>query len=279
MEFFTRIGPLQAFLNQQRIAGKSIGLVPTMGALHRGHMSLIEASLRNGDFTVSSLFVNPTQFNDPGDLERYPRDLAKDKVLLEKAGCDVLFAPDTAEMYAHKSRVTFDFGQLDKILEGKFRPGHFGGVGLVVSKLFNIVRPDAAYFGRKDFQQFKIISTINDDLNFGIALHCLPTVREDDGLAMSSRNLRLGAAERKLAATLYENLSSARKALLDGTSWDKVQAQVKENFRATTGITLEYFELADSDTLSTELKNPANGILLIAAVVGTVRLIDNLLIT
>ena len=276
MKFFTRIGPLQAFLNEQRIAGKSIGLVPTMGALHRGHMSLIEASQENGDFTVSSLFVNPTQFNDPGDLERYPRDLDTDKLLLEKAGCQVLFAPDTREMYARQSQVRFDFGQFDKILEGKYRPGHFSGVALVVSKLFNIVRPDSAYFGRKDFQQFKIISIINDDLNFGIKLHCRPTVREVDGLAMSSRNLRLSADGRNHATTLYRNLLSARQSLLDGISWSQVRAEVEENFRSSAGVQLEYFELADSATLSTEVKDLTKGILLVAAIVGPVRLIDNL---
>jgi pantoate--beta-alanine ligase len=277
MKVFTRIGPLQAFLAGQKSAGKSVGLVPTMGALHSGHTSLVEASCANGDFTVCSLFVNPTQFNDPRDLEKYPRDLPADISLLTQAGCQALFAPENSEMYRRPSQVNFDFRTLDKILEGKYRPGHFSGVALVVAKLFNIFRPHQAYFGRKDFQQFKIISIINDDLDFGVRLHCLPTIREADGLAMSSRNMRLNAGERKQAVLLYQNLSIARQALLDGEPWERVQSQASENFKAAQGVKLEYFELADIDTLATDnQKNLDHAILLVAAFVGSVRLIDNL---
>jgi pantoate--beta-alanine ligase len=277
MKVFTRIGPLQAFLAEQRSAGKSIGLVPTMGALHIGHTSLVEASRASGDFTVCSLFVNPAQFNDPRDLEKYPRDLPADIALLTQAGCQALFAPEDSEMYRRSSQVQFDFGQLDKILEGKYRPGHFSGVALVVAKLFNIFRPHQAYFGRKDFQQFKIISIINDDLDFGVKLHCRPTIREVDGLAMSSRNMRLNTVERKQAMLLFQNLSIARKALLDGEPWGKVQSRARENFQRASGVRLEYFELADTDTLATgEQINPDNAILLVSAFVGSVRLIDNL---
>jgi pantoate--beta-alanine ligase len=277
MKVFTRIGPLQAFLEEQRIAGNSIGLVPTMGALHSGHTSLVEASCASGDFTVCSLFVNPAQFNDPRDLEKYPRDLPADIDLLTKAGCKALFAPEDSEMYRRSSQVHFDFGHLDKVLEGKYRPGHFSGVALVVAKLFNIFRPHQAYFGRKDFQQFKIISIINDDLDFGVRLHCRPTVRESDGLAMSSRNMRLNVSERKQAAILYQNLTIARKALLEGVPWQKVQSRATENFRAARGVRLEYFELADTETLAMgEVKDLDSAILLVAAFVGAVRLIDNL---
>lgn len=251
-----------------------------MGALHRGHSSLVQASRNNGDFTVCSLFVNPTQFNDAADLAKYPRSLAADKALLTQAGCQALFVPDDTEMYAHPSQVRFDLGQLDKVLEGKYRPGHFSGVALVVSKLFNIFRPDIAYFGQKDYQQFKIISLINDELLFGIRLQCHPTIREEDGLAMSSRNLRLDPEERKKAASLYRHLSVARNALLAGEPWSGVRAETEGNLRSLGGVELEYFELADKDTLSTDgLKKPEDGILLIAAYVGQVRLIDNLSIS
>lgn len=277
MKVFTRIGPLRAFLDEQKFSGKSIGLVPTMGALHSGHTSLVQASRANGDFTVCSLFVNPAQFNDPADLAKYPRDLAADERLLSSAGCQALFAPDVAEMYRQSSQTRFDFGQLDKVLEGKFRPGHFSGVALVVSKLFNIFHPHRAYFGHKDYQQFKIISMINQDLNFDIELHCLPTIREPDGLAMSSRNVRLNPDERQHASSLFRNLTSAREALLKGMSWQAVREKAEKNLQSSGMIRLEYLELADKDTLQTDkLDNLGNGILLIAAIVGAVRLIDNL---
>lgn len=277
MKVFNRIGPLQAFLREQRLEGKSIGLVPTMGALHRGHTSLIEASRANSDLTICSLFINPTQFNDPLDLAKYPRDLASDKQLLTEAGCQVLFAPENSDMYGKPSQIHFDFGELDKVLEGKFRPGHFSGVALVVSKLFNIVSPDHAYFGCKDYQQFRIISVLTKELKFNLNLHCLPTIREEDGLALSSRNLRLNTDERKKASSLFRNLSAAREALLDGAPWPDIRSRAEENLRTIPGVKLEYFELADKTTLNPgKPGDMENGILLIAAFVGTVRLIDNL---
>jgi pantoate--beta-alanine ligase len=277
MKVFTRIGPLQAFLNEQKTNGKSVGLVPTMGALHPGHASLVEASRTKGDFTVCSLFVNPAQFNDPGDLAKYPRDLPADERLLTSAGCQALFAPDSQEMYKGPNKVHFDLGQLDKVLEGKFRPGHFSGVALVVSKLFNIFRPHRAYFGQKDYQQFKVIALINEELNFDVELHCMPTVREQDGLAMSSRNLRLKPDERREAASLFRTLTQSREALLKGHPWPAVRAKAEENLRSSNLIRLEYFELTDKDNLQAGAgENLDNAILLIAAFVGAVRLIDNL---
>ena len=197
MHIFKEIKPLRAFLNQKRAEQESIGLVPTMGALHRGHLALIQASKAENKLTVCSIYVNPTQFNNSADLEKYPRTLPADIALLEEAGCDVLFCPGNQEMYRDVSTLTMDFGGVDKILEGKFRPGHFSGVGLVVSKLFNIVAPDRAYFGQKDFQQFSVIARLVKELQFGLELRRIPTLRESDGLAMSSRNMRLNESDRK----------------------------------------------------------------------------------
>jgi pantoate--beta-alanine ligase len=276
MEIFKRIGPLQAFLNDRRSPGVSVGLIPTMGALHRGHLSLIEAARRNGDITVCSLFVNPTQFNDPRDLEKYPRNLTLDQQMLEGVGCDVLFAPDAQEMYTRVPAIKFEFGEMSRVLEGKFRPGHFSGVGQVVAKLFNIVRPDHAYFGMKDYQQCRIISLLNNELNFGIRLHTLPTVREPDGLAMSSRNARLNSSDRTNATVLYRTLQQSKKELLAGRPWEKVRMEAARDLGGIEGIHLEYFELANKEDLSDEFKNLNECVLLIAAHVGPVRLIDNL---
>src|SRR6478735_2463281 len=204
MEIFKEIGPLRAYLRSQKKGQSTVGLVPTMGALHTGHLTLIKEAKAENDLTVCSIYVNPTQFNNASDLAKYPRLLEKDSQLLKEAGCDVLFAPENSEMYASPSELKLEFGQLDKILEGKFRPGHFSGVGLVVSKLFNIVKPDRAYFGQKDFQQFAIISKLNEELLFGISLKAVYIVREEDGLAMSSRNLRLSSEERKKAIIFYQ---------------------------------------------------------------------------
>jgi pantoate--beta-alanine ligase len=247
-----------------------------MGALHKGHISLIEASRKNGDFTVCSLFVNPTQFNDPQDLKKYPRNLASDEALLREAGCDVLFAPDVDEMYGQDHRLRFEFGEMGRILEGKFRPGHFSGVALVVSKLFNIVRPAHAYFGCKDYQQFRIISLLNEEMKFGIQLHGMPTVREADGLAMSSRNALLGTQDRKQAPILYRCLQQARQDLLAGIPWNKVHSDALARL---DGVRLDYFELVSKTTLDDANEELADCILLIAAHIGPVRLIDNLAIS
>ena len=276
MEVFTRIGPLQAFLNDRRSKGTSIGLVPTMGALHRGHISLIDGSRKNGDFTVCSVFVNPAQFNDPQDLKKYPRSLASDEAMLGKAGCEVLFAPGVDEMYEQEHKLQIEFGELGRILEGRFRPGHFSGVALVVSKLFNIVKPTHAYFGFKDYQQFRIISLLNEEMKFGIQLHGMPTIREPDGLAMSSRNERLSNEERKLAPLLYRSLQQARKDLLGGTKWERVH---RDTITSLAGIRVDYFALASKTNLGGETEKLNNCILLIAAHVGSVRLIDNLAIS
>ena len=278
MEIFKHIAPLKAFLKDKQKHGKSVGLVPTMGALHSGHLALVQASRQQNQLTVSSIYVNPTQFNNPADLEKYPRTFEKDIAMLGEAGCDAVFYPDNAEMYQQTSLVKFDFGHLDKVMEGQFRPGHFSGVALVVSKLFHIVSPDHAYFGQKDFQQFAIIRQLVTELKFDISLHCIPTLRESDGLAMSSRNLRLTSEERNRAIVFYKALLLAKQKLTEGSSVSETKALVRKMVDKETKTSLEYIELADSINLNT-LDNVSDGnrpILCIAGYVGEVRLIDNM---
>jgi pantoate--beta-alanine ligase len=277
MEIFKTIAPFRAFLKEIRGTGKSIGLVPTMGALHKGHLALIRTSQGQNSLTVCSIYVNPTQFNNPGDLQKYPRTLDKDVELLEKVGCDVVFCPDNDEMYEGKSQLNFDFSGLDKVMEGRFRPGHFSGVALVVSKFFNIVLPDNAYFGQKDWQQFAIIKTVVKELKFNIQLHSIPTYREHDGLAMSSRNLRLNDAQREKATVFYHALKAAKDQLNNGKDVQAVKLLVNNIINDTPGVRLEYFEVADSTNLNVlDFVNGAKKpILCIAGYVGDVRLIDN----
>jgi pantoate--beta-alanine ligase len=280
MEIFKQIAPLKAYLKDQKCRGKSVGLVPTMGALHDGHISLIKASQSENEVTVSSIFVNPIQFNNPGDLLKYPRTIEKDIQLLQAAGCDVLFNPDNLEMYPEKSMLTFDFGHLDKSMEGQFRPGHFSGVALVVSKLFNIVQPDHAYFGQKDWQQFAVIQKLTEELNFGIFLHSVATLRERDGLALSSRNQRLSVEERAKASVFYEALLHAKTALREGNKLIQIKPRITEIVERYPEVRLEYFELVDGQNLN-PLENVGqskHAILCIAGYVGEVRLIDNMFV-
>ncbi len=280
MEIFTQIAPLKAFLKDFRCQGKSIGLVPTMGALHPGHLSLIKAAKSQNDVTVGSIFVNPIQFNNENDLLKYPRTLEEDTKLLESEGCDVLFSPERREMYPEKSTLTMDFGNLDKIMEGQFRPGHFSGVALIVSKLFNIVLPDRAYFGQKDWQQFAIIRKLTEELDFDIALHSVPTIREPDGLARSSRNMRLSADDRKKANVFYQALVTAKTALANGERLATVKSETTRYVSEVPGVRLEYFEMADSKDLNLieNVEQSTKPILCIAGYVGEVRLIDNMFV-
>lgn len=278
MDIFSEIKPLRAFLDTKRDLHLSIGLVPTMGALHRGHLELIRVSAQENDITVCSIYVNPTQFNNPSDLAKYPRTFEEDKEMLLSAGCNVIFAPLNTEMYKMPSNLRFDFGHLDKILEGEFRPGHFSGVALVVSKLFNIVKPTKAYFGQKDFQQYKVISKLAEELLFDISLSSVPIVREESGLAMSSRNTRLSESEKQDATVFYESLLLAKQLLLSGESIEAVKIKAKQKCEAIPSVRLEYLELADTEKLKPTQLVSGNAILLIAGYVGEVRLIDNLLI-
>ena len=278
MEIFKKIASLKVYLEEIRRSGKTIGLVPTMGALHNGHIALINASKAQNSYTICSIYVNPMQFNNPADLQKYPRSLEQDMKLLEEAGCDALFYPDNEDMYEGKSVLKFDFGDLDKVMEGKFRPGHFSGVALVVSKLFNIVNPDNAYFGQKDWQQFAVIQQVVIELKFALTLHNIPTLRETDGLAMSSRNLRLNGMQRQQATIFYNALRLAKEKLKKGEEIAGVKRSVREMMEKADGVKLEYFEVAESKSLN--LLEVVDGvetpILCIAGYVGEVRLIDNM---
>ncbi|MBX2944189.1 MAG: pantoate--beta-alanine ligase [Cyclobacteriaceae bacterium] len=279
MQIFKEIEPLRAFLVEKRRAGLSIGFVPTMGALHAGHLSLIVASRAQNQITVCSIFINPIQFNNPNDLVSYPRTLDKDLTLLNSTGCDVLFCPDEAqmEMSVH-SLLNFSFGTLETVMEGKFRPGHFNGVAKVVAKLLHIVEPDTAYFGQKDWQQFVIIRALVEGLRFNVKLQSVETVREQDGLAMSSRNLRLSEGQRKQATLLYSSLCQARQKLKAGDSILSVKEFVNETFRSKADFSLEYFEVVDSENLMplNNVHEAERPMACIAAFAGNVRLIDNM---
>ncbi|MDO1447524.1 pantoate--beta-alanine ligase [Rhodocytophaga aerolata] len=277
MHLFTDIHSLQGFLTAYKYAGKKIGLVPTMGALHSGHLSLIEKARQECDLVVCSIYVNPTQFNNPNDLVHYPRTVSSDRQLLESVNCDVLFLPDDQVMYPQKTLLKFDFGYLEHVMEGKYRPGHFNGVATVVSKLLHIVKPDQVYFGQKDLQQFAVIRQLVTDLSFGVQLVCCPIIREKDGLAMSSRNVRLTANDRALAPLLYQSLQLAQK-WASAMSVEQVKEAVARHLAATAGIQLEYFEIVDSYTLQPvkEVDEHEMVSLCIAAYIGEIRLIDNI---
>jgi pantoate--beta-alanine ligase len=278
MEIFKQIAPLRTYLDRVRKSDKSIGLVPTMGALHEGHISLVQQSKSQNAITVATIYVNPTQFNNPNDLQKYPKTPEMDMEMLQEAGCDVVFIPEDPEMYAEKPLLKFDFGHLDKVMEGKFRPGHFSGVALVVSKFFNIVQPKRAYFGQKDWQQFAVIRQLVGELKFNIELYSVPILRETDGLAMSSRNLRLSHAQRSNAVAFHQALVMAKNALTAGRDLETVKKAVFDMVNSKPEIRLEYFELADSRNL-TILDTVDKGvlpILCIAGFAGEIRLIDNM---
>ena len=281
MEIFKQIAPLKAFINELKQQRKSIGLVPTMGALHRGHLALIEASKSQNDVTVATIYVNPTQFNNPEDLKKYPRTLDKDTELLQEVRCDAVFCPDDTEMYSGRpSSLRFDFGDLEHVMEGKFRPGHFSGVGIVVSKLFHIVEPDNAYFGQKDWQQYTVISELCEQLKFNLKLHSVSTLREEDGLAMSSRNLRLTPSQRQRATVFYKALKYGQEKLRQGDRVQAVKALVKKQVESEDGFALEYFEVANSKNLKLveNVSEADKPIMCIAGYAGEVRLIDNMFV-
>lgn len=278
MHVFREIAPLQAHLKQYRISSSSLGFVPTMGALHQGHLSLIRASRRECALTICSIYVNPSQFNNKDDFEKYPRPMDRDLELLKEAGCDIAFCPENTEMYNGSAvYLKFDFGPMGETLEGQFRPGHFSGVALVVAKLFHIVEPDFAYFGQKDFQQFRIISHLVKELKFNIILRCIATVREKDGLAMSSRNIRLSPEQRRDAPALFQALMQVKNGLLEGKGLDQLTRKAKA-FCKENRIDVDYLTLADVHGLMAldKFSPDQQSILLIAGKLGDVRLIDNL---
>ncbi|MCE7041235.1 pantoate--beta-alanine ligase [Dyadobacter sp. CY312] len=279
MEVFTSIPSLRFFLNQQRSNGKSIGLVPTMGALHQGHISLLDKANSENNISVCSIFVNPTQFNNPEDLAKYPRTLEADLDLLKAANCSVVFAPTAEEMYPESPVMTFNFGLLETVMEGASRPGHFNGVGIIVSKLFNIIQPDKAYFGQKDLQQVSVIKRLVTDLSFSLDLVICPTVREISGLAMSSRNQRLSEEEKATASHIYRILSFAKEKILGGGSIELARREAVDQFSAIPEFTMDYFEIVDLNTLLplANLKPDGTNAICVAAFLGPVRLIDNVI--
>ncbi len=268
---------IRIWVESQRNSGHSIGFVPTMGALHQGHISLVNQSKKENDFTVVSIFVNPTQFNNLQDLKKYPRTEKKDAELLEDAGVDVLFIPSVEEMYPQETEShRFNFNGLENQMEGKFRPGHFDGVATIVKKFFEIIRPDRAYFGEKDFQQLRIIEELVKQLSVKTQIVPVEIMRELDGLAMSSRNTRLSVEMREEAPKIYQILQEA-KIFLENHSVEKTKEFVVEAF-AQTRLQLEYFEIADEQTLEsvTEKSKDKKLRAFIAVFADEIRLIDNL---
>lgn len=261
-----------------KAGGSKIGFVPTMGALHEGHLELLKHAAGKCDSVVASIFVNPAQFNNPDDYARYPKMLDSDLEKLKAAGCDMVFVPERDEMYNEAPGISISFPGLDATMEGRYRPGHFQGVGLVVAKLLNIVAADYAFFGQKDWQQVLIIKQLVRDLMFATQVVTVPTVREADGLAMSSRNLLLSVEQRSNAAVFIRSMKEAKRRLLQGASVDEVKKLVAAEVEKLEGVELEYFEVADRETLA-----PINSVdrdtavsLFIAGYVGTIRLIDNI---
>ncbi len=249
MEIVHTIKELKTKLQVQREKSKTIGLVPTMGALHAGHASLVKRSVNENDVTVVSVFVNPTQFNDKKDLEKYPRTLEADCELLERIGANIVFAPSVSEMYPEPDTRVFSYPPTDEVMEGRFRPGHFNGVCQIVSKLFMIVEPNKAYFGEKDFQQIAVIKAMVADQKYPLEICPCPIVRETDGLALSSRNTLLSEAERKIALniskTLFESLEYAKTHTLTETKY-----WVINTINAIEGLEVQYYEIVDGKSLS-----------------------------
>ncbi len=258
---------------------RSIGFIPTMGALHAGHISLIEKSVKENDVSICSIFVNPTQFNNPDDLKKYPITIEADIDLLEKAGCDILFLPSVDEMYlADEKPLHYNLGKLESLLEGKYRPGHFQGVCIIVDKLLAAVMPHVLYLGKKDYQQCMVIHRMMQEKNYAIQLQICDTVREADGLAMSSRNMRLSAVERKKALCIIKSLQMIKEGIKPGNITNlKIAAS---NFLLNNGYKVDYTEIADAETL--ELQDHWDGkrklVALVAAYLNEVRLIDNIVL-
>ena len=280
MLVFKKIADLQHWLNTERRAGKTVGFAPTMGALHEGHLSLVHAAKQAGGLAVVSIFVNPTQFNDPKDLEKYPRMPEADATLLMGAGCDALFMPPVEEVYppGQDLRVQLDFRQLDQVMEGVFRPGHFAGMATVVKRLLDIVAPQRLYMGQKDFQQLSIVRDMLTQLGSPIQLVMCPTTREADGLAMSSRNLRLSPEMRAAAPVIYRSLLEAKADFVQENA-TTVQAWALEKL-AAAGLRPEYFDIVDGISLLPVAQAAEAGFVVacVAAWAGEVRLIDNLVL-
>lgn len=277
MKVLHTIKELQAELSVLKAQGKRVGLVPTMGALHTGHASLVERSARENEVTVVTVFVNPTQFNDQNDLVKYPRTLDADCRLLEACGATFVFAPAVEEMYPQPDTREFSYAPLDTVMEGAFRPGHFNGVCQIVSKLFDAVKPHRAYFGEKDFQQLAVIREMVRQMELDLEIVGCPIVREEDGLALSSRNARLSAEERQNALNISQTLFKSRTFATAHTV-SETQQMVEDAIAAAPGLRLEYFEIVDGNTLQRlgNWDDTSYAVGCITAFCGDVRLIDNI---
>lgn len=281
MIVFKKVNDIKLYIEKREKSNPPIAFVPTMGALHRGHISLIDTAKADKLFTVCSIFVNPTQFNNHQDFNKYPITIEKDIYLLEKAGCDVLFLPSAEEIYpdGQKKLAQYDLGYIETILEGKYRPGHFQGVCQVVQRLLEIVQPTVLYLGQKDYQQCMVIDKLINIMKSDIKLNICPTQRETNGLAMSSRNMRLNEAEKIQAQKIHETLQSIKNGLATHDP-EELKRTAIDNLSAN-GFVVDYVEIADAKTLQPieNRDNTSTVVVLIAAYLNEVRLIDNLLIT
>lgn len=275
MEIISTREEIATKINQFKYQGKTVGFVPTMGALHQGHLSLVKASKQENGITVASIFVNPTQFNNQTDLERYPGNLEQDALLLEKHGCDFIFAPGVDEMYPEEDNRSFDFGNLDRTMEGSFRPGHFAGVAKIVTKLFDCIPANNAYFGEKDFQQLAIIRYVVKKFNYPINIVACPTIREENGLAMSSRNLLLSEKARQRAAIIFETMQQVKKNARE-MPFTRLKQEAIEKLNNAGHLEVEYLEIADENTLEPLQDWQKGARVFVAAHLDGVRLIDNL---
>jgi pantoate--beta-alanine ligase len=276
MEIIKHIADMQRWSDARRLEGKKIAFVPTMGFLHEGHLSLVRAGKKRGDVVIVSIFVNPIQFNQQSDFSTYPRNLEQDQRMLEEVGTDALFYPEASEMYPHGFQTTVEVDKVSQPLCGAFRPGHFRGVATVVAKLFNITKPHIALFGEKDFQQCVVIKRMVQDLNVDLEILAMPTVREPDGIAMSSRNARLSPAERQTSLCLARALHQAQAMVTRGERKAATILQtVHETISREGGIQVEYASLCHPETLEEVSEVSDRTLLALAAWVGDVRLIDN----
>ncbi|MBR4156139.1 MAG: pantoate--beta-alanine ligase [Bacteroidales bacterium] len=276
MEVFNFIVDIQRFVEEKHKLGLKVGFVPTMGALHEGHLSLINRAKNDNNIVVSSVFVNPIQFNNPTDLEKYPRTPELDIEKLKNAGCDAVFMPSVEEMYPEKVEDHYDFGDLERVMEGACRPGHFNGVAIVVRKLFEIVNPDKAYFGEKDFQQLAIIKKMVCNLNMGLEIVPCPIIRENDGLAMSSRNVRLNEEERAIAPKIFATLNDA-VSKKDSMSPAEMREYALAKYAEIKEFDVEYVEITDEINLQSinNWNECEHARIFVALQLGPVRLIDN----
>lgn len=279
MEIVAKTKDLLELVQLTKQAKKTIGFVPTMGALHEGHISLVKEAKKNNDICIVSVFVNPTQFNNPEDLEKYPRTIERDAALLAEVGADFVFAPTVEQIYPEPDTRQFDFGKLDKVMEGEHRPGHFNGVAQVVSRLFDIVHPDRAYFGEKDFQQLAIIREMVKQFALDVEIVPMPILREVSGLALSSRNERLSAEQKEIATHIYKTLLFSSTEYFDRISVAQTIEIVSERINSFEPLRVEYFDIVDGYTLQSvsDWSDSEYIVGCIAVYCGEVRLIDNII--